>query len=1814
MNKFTFRKLSLLLSLIFTMSFTGWTQCTHTLEMIDSYGDGWNGASVTVLVNGVPALTAATFTSGYSSTATFTAANGDAITTTWSTGSYDSECTYNILDGAGIVIGSDGPTPTGISTPISGSCPTCPPPSGLSASNITDSSAQLSWTTGGATMWNLEYGPLGFTQGTGTLIQNVSNPYTLTGLAGSTSYDFYVQDSCAVNDVSIWAGPYTFNTALGGLPYYESFETNTFGLWSQVTYDDYDWSLNSGSTGSSNTGPSSASDGTYYIYTETSGPPYGSQFVLESPNFNFTSEPGPAMVFDYHMYFNNANDGTLSIDATTDGITWTTVWTMTGDQGQNWHTAIVNLSAYIGQPSVTIRLNFTSGFTAQYNYHYDIGIDNIALVNITCYPSSNLSVSNIQNTSAVLDWTTGGATSWLLEYGGAGFTPGTGTLVNVSSKPYTLTNLQQGTAFDFYVQDICSPTDSSIWVGPETFVTTASPLNGVYTIGDTTGGVFYDFPTISAAATYLSIGGVSGAVTFNIATGVYDEQVYFDSIPGASALNTVTFQSATGDSTDVTVQYAAASSSDNWVIGMNNAEYLTLQNMSIKGIGSSYGRAIVIGDEVKNLTVSNCLIETSVASSSNFVPIYANGVNNNFNTFQNNVITGGYYGIYWYGNSSNYSTNNSFLCNDVLDFYYYGTYLYYTDTTVFDRNNFKNANNSGTVYGIRLYYGNNSTITNNYVSLAGTSTHYGIYLRGAGTATEPNIIANNAVNLMGTGTSTWYGLYVYYADYTDVYHNTVNMDAGSTTSRGIYTSQGSYINILNNILSVPGGGYTMYISTTAAIASSNNNVLYTTGSNIGYWSGTKTTLADWQTASTFDGNSVDFNPVLAAPLLENLTPLSASVDNIGTPISSITTDIFGNPRSATTPDAGAIEFTGISSDIAIIDGLIKNGECLSTNDSVFVTISNVIGGAINFATNPLTVGWDVTGPVNSNGTIVVNSGTLNPSSDTIIEGNGVDLSVPGIYTLSIYIQPNTINVYDGNDTLLNQFVLEVYNPFYVEPAYTVITNTTDTVELSAKSRFFPGGDFFITEVCHYKTSTGQPVGGWPAYLIADDYIEVTGVPGSDLAGFTLEQWKTTMDVSFTFLPGTVMGPNGTAIIAVGQMGSSVESPANFYYHGNGTFTGTYGSSTDAGRILKDASGNIVDAVGYNGYTFPAAANVPASEWSNSLSGGGSSSGIRLEGPDVNSGTNWVLSASSPQDPNTVNSGVTVPSPGTLTGFTWSYNSVVTSTNNVDTVVGPFTTSGRYEYVASYNTPCGILQDTAVIDVLLPLVISDDTTICQGEGVDLTVEFPGTGPWTLVVSDGGPTDTITGITGPTFTHTDTPMVTTTYYVHSYWGTNNFIVDNFDSATVTVIPTPLVDLGPDHTICEGDSVTLSAAGPIATDLIFSEYGEGSSNNKAIELFNGTRDTIDLANYRINQSVNGGGWQYEHYFPAGAKLNPGQTWVMVANQMSSTYFDIALADEVLSYPSVVNHNGDDARGLEVTTDSGTTWTLIDIIGDPNNDPGTGWDVAGVSSATANHTLIRKPEVLAPNTDWLVVAGTDPASSEYIVHPVNYYDNLGMHTMNIDFGVGNTYLWSNGDSTESITVMPTTTTTYSVTVTNAAGCYSVDSVTIHVNPTPVVNLGPNTTFCNTESLTLDAGAGFASYLWSDLSTGQTLVLDSFNLTVGTHTISVTVTDSNGCEGVGTVDITMADCTSLNELALSNALKFYPNPNTGNFFMEVNGINGEMIIRMTNTTGHMIYNETINVTGQMMKELHIEGAAAGLYYLQVIHNGSRFTEKIIVK
>ncbi|MBK7213164.1 MAG: hypothetical protein IPH88_07705 [Bacteroidales bacterium] len=107
--------------------------------------------------------------------------------------------------------------------------PTCQNPSLLSATNITTTSADLFWNANGTTAWEIEYGPFGFTQGTGTMITTgVTNPYTLGGLSAATSYSYYVRAYCAP-DYSFWIGPYTFSTLCTALtlPYAQNFDAVT---------------------------------------------------------------------------------------------------------------------------------------------------------------------------------------------------------------------------------------------------------------------------------------------------------------------------------------------------------------------------------------------------------------------------------------------------------------------------------------------------------------------------------------------------------------------------------------------------------------------------------------------------------------------------------------------------------------------------------------------------------------------------------------------------------------------------------------------------------------------------------------------------------------------------------------------------------------------------------------------------------------------------------------------------------------------------------------------------------------------------------------------------------------------------------------------------------------------------------------------------------------------------------------------------------------------------------------------------------------------------------------------------------------------------------------------------------------------------------------------------------------------------------------------------------------------------------------------------------------------------------------------------
>ncbi len=179
--------------------------------------------------------------------------------------------------------------------------------------------------------------------------------------------------------------------------------------------------------------------------------------------------------------------------------------------------------------------------------------------------------------------------------------------------------------------------------------------------------------------------------------------------------------------------------------------------------------------------------------------------------------------------------------------------------------------------------------------------------------------------------------------------------------------------------------------------------------------------------------------------------------------------------------------------------------------------------------------------------------------------------------------------------------------------------------------------------------------------------------------------------------------------------------------------------------------------------------------------------------------------------------------------------------------------------------------------------------------------------------------------------------------------------------------------------------------STDLFISEYIEGSGNNKALEIYNGTGSTVDMSEYGIITNSNGSGW----YDPGrlSGSLPDGETYVIINPGFDFSLIDSAAVVDTLWGAYATYFNGDDARGL-VHFNADSTWTIIDLVGDTTGgDPGYGWAVAGVDNATADHTLLRKAGVSGPNADWSSSAGTDASNSEWIVMDQNYVDNLGAY-----------------------------------------------------------------------------------------------------------------------------------------------------------------------------------------------------------------------------
>ncbi|HJW28109.1 MAG TPA: T9SS type A sorting domain-containing protein [Saprospiraceae bacterium] len=430
-------------------------------------------------------------------------------------------------------------------------------------------------------------------------------------------------------------------------------------------------------------------------------------------------------------------------------------------------------------------------------------------------------------------------------------------------------------------------------------------LSGTKAIGS--GG---DYATFTAAVTALTSQGVSGAVTFNILTGIYNEQIEIGSIAGGSGDNTITFQSQSGNAADVTLTFTP-NDTNNFVVRLVQADNVTFQNMTLDASsGTEYGTVVKLdGDADNNRFLNNVIMGVSTTSNSeNLILMYADDDSSDNTTITGNTLINGSRGVALVGtNPDLFSSGTQVADNVFTNQATKGISLFYHNGAHVNGNTISSTSLNVSV-GIEVtrcdsaleILGNKITIPN---------SGYGINLYACnGSAASPGVVANNFItSLHGNSTGMW----VSNCTYEDVYYNSVNITNESFEGQALWVDGTALnVNIVNNIFANEGGGYcfTAYPPATGEIAISNYNNLYTTGGRIAYWEGSDIVdLAAFRSVSGNETNSISADPLFYSST--NLHLYATVMDSTGTPLAAVTTDIDGELRDLNRPDIGADEFS-----------------------------------------------------------------------------------------------------------------------------------------------------------------------------------------------------------------------------------------------------------------------------------------------------------------------------------------------------------------------------------------------------------------------------------------------------------------------------------------------------------------------------------------------------------------------------------------------------------------------------------------------------------------------------------------------------------------------------------------------------------------------------------------------------------------------------------------------------------------------------------------------------------------------------------------
>ncbi|MCF8370927.1 MAG: T9SS type A sorting domain-containing protein [Bacteroidales bacterium] len=547
--------------------------------------------------------------------------------------------------------------------------------------------------------------------------------------------------------------------------------------------------------------------------------------------------------------------------------------------------------------------------------------------------------------SVIIDWEIDGVLQTPINY--TTLIP-VGGFANVTLGTYTFA---AGTTYDISVWTSLPNGVADLNPGNDTLALTgvSTSIFGTFTIGATG-----DFVSFNDAVDHIVSTGVCGPVEFVVDPGTYPERITIPSILGASSANTITFRSMNNDSTSVIMTAGATGSSDNWLVKMDGADYVTFKGIKFMPTNTTYSNSILFLNSAKyNTFTNNYFVAPGTGTSTNQAHVRCEDVNSSYNTVSLNRFTSGSTAVFMKGVSASSSLNGVNIWGNIIEgFQWYGIRLEYVNSPIVDANEVTSSvSGTGTKMGISIIYANDSLrVTRNKIVLSNFSNTQGINLENiVSTANSKGLIANNFVSILN-GTNFTYAVRMYLnCHYQDIYYNSVYVNGNSSSdTRGLNIIGGGNNRVFNNnVMSVRYP--TLYEGVPSPVIASDYNNFYSTNSAYAYYPNTwmnYTSLAALAAATGFETNSISVDPNFLST--SNLHAFNTDLIGAAMPFPEITEDIDGQLRDSLAPTIGADEFMMLAIDAGIIQIVGPTGMLIEGQTQIPVVILK------NFGTSDLT--------------------------------------------------------------------------------------------------------------------------------------------------------------------------------------------------------------------------------------------------------------------------------------------------------------------------------------------------------------------------------------------------------------------------------------------------------------------------------------------------------------------------------------------------------------------------------------------------------------------------------------------------------------------------------------------------------------------------------------------------------------------------------------------------------------------------------------------------------------------------------------------